>query len=155
MANDTAPFMDDSIEPRMPLAQLIQRLAGRWQVTGPGIEGEAEYRPVKDDSVLVLHVDFVVAGTKITNIQHIVHDQHSDTLRAHYMDTMGDDSIYTWTLDGQTLRVSLGTGETSDAYFQATLNEDNSEYVGTWHDSAGEDEDADRITYRRIPSHRR
>jgi hypothetical protein len=31
-------------------------------------------------------------------IQHVTYDQDSDTLQAHYMDTMGDESIYTWVL---------------------------------------------------------
>ena len=82
-------------------------------------------------------------------IQHIAYDERTDTLRARYMDTMGDDSIYTWVLDGQEIRVSLG-GEDSTTYFEATLNDDNSEYIGTWHYPDRDEGQADRIEYRRI-----
>ena len=67
------------------------------------------------------------------------------------MDTMGDDSIYTWVLDGHKIRVSLG-GKDSDTYFEATLNDDNSEYIGKWHYPDGGDYDAtaEHIEYKRI-----
>jgi hypothetical protein len=66
------------------------------------------------------------------------------------MDTMGNDSTYTWVLEGQKVRVSLG-GKDSDTYFEATLNDD-SEYTGTWHYPDGGDQDAEeaRIVYKRI-----
>ena len=56
--------------------------------------------------LLVGDVDFVVNGNKIRNIQHIGYDQDTETLRARYMDTAGDASIYTWVLDGQKFRVT-------------------------------------------------
>jgi hypothetical protein len=67
------------------------------------------------------------------------------------MDTMGDESTYTWVVDGQKLRVSLGDKE-SDTFFEATFNDDNTEYVGTWHypDEVGGDATEERIVYSRI-----
>jgi hypothetical protein len=67
------------------------------------------------------------------------------------MDTMGDESTYTWVLDGQKLRVSLG-GKESGTFFEASLNDDNSEYVGTWHypDKAGDGGAEERIVYSRV-----
>ena len=44
-----APFKDVPIEPHAKIKQLIERLTGRWRVKGPGIDGEAEYWPVKGD----------------------------------------------------------------------------------------------------------
>lgn len=66
------------------------------------------------------------------------------------MDTMGDEAIYTWVLDGRNIRVSLGDEE-SDTYFEATLNEDNSQYTGAWHYPHGASPDpAERIVYTRM-----
>ena len=45
---------------------------------------------------------------------------------------MGDAATYTWVLEHRKIRVSLGD-EDSGTYSQATLNEDNSQYSGTWH----------------------
>jgi hypothetical protein len=139
-------------EPNPKLVELTERLSGRWRVNGSGIDGKAEYKALRGGLLLVMNVDFIVSGTAMTVIQHVAYDQDSDTLQAHYMDTMGDESTYTWVLDGQKLRVSLG-GKESDTFFEATFNEDDSEYVGIWHypddvDGGAADE---RIAYSRIP----
>ncbi|HMI04646.1 MAG TPA: lipocalin family protein [Pedobacter sp.] len=140
---------NNNINPK--LKELTERLSGKWQVKGQEIDGEAEYKSMKGGFLLVMNVDFVVDGKKIKNIQHVAYDQDTDTLRAHYMDTKGDDSTYTWVLEGQKIRVSLG-GKDSDTYFEATLNDDDSEYTGTWHYPDGGDQDAGeaRIVYKRI-----
>jgi len=98
-----------------------------------------------------MNVDFVVSGTEMKVIQHVTYDPGSDALQAHYVDTMGDESTYTWVLDGHELRVSLG-GKDSDTFFAAVFNEDNTEYVGTWHypDDAGGRAAEERIIYSRI-----
>jgi hypothetical protein len=62
----------------------------------------------------------------------------------------GEEAAYTWMLDGHTIRVSLGE-EDSETYFQAALNEDNSQYVGTWHYADGDPPDAtETIIYTRV-----
>jgi hypothetical protein len=138
-------------EPHPKLLELTERLSGRWRVTGPGIDGKAEYKSLRGGFLLVMNVDFVINGTEMRVIQHVAYDQDGDTLEAHYLDTMGDESTYTWVLDGQKLRVSLGNKE-SDTFFEASLNEGDTEYVGTWHypdnvDGGATDE---RIAYSRI-----
>lgn len=133
------------------LVELAERLSGKWRVKGPDIDGEAEYKSVRGGLLLVLAVDFVVGGTTMKVIQHVAYDHDTGALRARYMDTMGDESVYTWVLDGQELRVSLGDQE-SDTYFEARFNDDHTEYVGTWHypDDVGDAGTEERIVYTRI-----
>lgn len=143
--------MNISKELNDKLKELTKRLSGEWRVTGQDIDGKAEYRSMKGGFSLVQDVDFTVSGREIKIIQHIAYDQDTDTLQAHYMDTMGDESIYTWVLDGKTMRVSQG-GKDSDTYFEAAFNDDNSEYVGMWHypDSGDHDSQESQIVYKRI-----
>lgn len=138
-------------QPNPKLTELAQRLTGKWRVRGPGINGKAEYKSVRQGLLLVMDVDFVVNGTEMKVIQHVAYDGDTDTLRARYMDTSGDESTYTWVLDGRNLRVSQGD-EKSDTFFNARFNDDNSEYVGTWHyaDDGGGNADEEQITYTRI-----
>lgn len=138
-------------QPNPKLTELAQRLSGQWRVKGPGINGKAEYKSVRQGFLLVMNVDFVVNGTEMKVIQHVAYDQDTDMLRARYMDTMGDESTYTWVLDGKNLRVSLGD-EKSDTFFNARFNDDNSEYVGTWHypDDGGGNAAEEQIIYTRI-----
>ncbi|TCC59424.1 hypothetical protein E0H73_22565 [Kribbella pittospori] len=134
--------------PNPKLVELTERMSGQWRVNGPGIDGRAEYKSLRDGLLLVMNVDFVVNGTEMKVIQHITHDPDTDVLRAHYMDTMGDDSTYEWVLDGQNLRVSL-SDKASDTFFEASFNDDNSEYAGTWH-YPDDDVPEERIVYSRI-----
>jgi hypothetical protein len=143
--------MDVMREPDADLTELIQRLSGRWRVSGLAIGGLAEYRSANGGFLLVGDVDFVVNGNKIKNIQQVAFDQDTGTLRGRYMDTAGDASIYTWALDGSRFRVTLD-GADSDTYFDAAFSADNSEYTGTWHYPPGVDggSDDERIVYTRI-----
>ena len=151
MADNKLGASVQASQPDPKLAELSGRLSGKWRVKGPGIDGKAEYKSVRDGLLVVMNVDFVVNGTEMKVIQHVTYDPDADVLRAHYMDTMGDESTYTWVLDGQNLRVSLGD-KRSDTFFEASFNDDNSEYVGTWHypDVVGDDAADERIVYTRI-----
>jgi hypothetical protein len=141
--------VDGTMTPDPKLAELSQLLVGTWRVDGPDIGGRAGYHTTRQGSLLVAHVDFKVADSPMTVIQHITHDPDSDTLRARYMDTMGNAATYTWVLDHPTIRVSLGEPD-SDTYFQATLNENNSQYAGTWHYAEEEADATEIIVYTRV-----
>lgn len=137
-------------EPNPKLVELSELLVGTWRVDGPDIRGQAEYQSKKGGRLLVAYVDFTLGDSRMRVIQHITHHQGRDTLQARYMDTMGDRTTYTWVFADRSIRVSLGE-ESSDTYFQATLNEDNSRYVGTWHyPEGGPSEQAESIVYTRV-----
>lgn len=147
---DDTTSVEAAEEPHPKLVELSQLLVGTWRVAGPDIEGRAEYRSMREGCLLVADVDFMVSGTRMKVIQHITYRQDSDTLRAQYMDTMGEEATYTWVLEHPEIRVSLGDKD-SDTFFRATLNEDNSEYVGTWHYADGSPPDsAEEIVYTRV-----
>lgn len=138
------------------LKELTRRLTGKWRVSGHRIDGKAEYKSLNGGALLVMHVDFIVDGNRIKNIQHISYDPDTDSLRSRYMDTMGNEDTYIWVFAGQKIRISLREKE-SDTYFEATLNEDNSEYTGLWHYPEGGDQDTEksRIVYTRIKQERK
>ena len=136
-------------EPSPKLVELSELLVGTWRVDGPDITGQAEYRSAQGGCLLVAYVDFRVGDSRMRVIQHITYDR--GTLLAQYMDTMGDQATYTWVLDDRRIRVSLGR-ENSDTYFQATLNDDKSQYIGTWHYPHGDShpDATENIVYTRI-----
>lgn len=143
--------VDGADGPHSKLAELSDLLVGTWRVEGPDIKGQAEYQSKNGGHLLVAFVDFIVGDSRMRVIQHITHDEDCDTLLARYMDTMGDEATYSWVLEDRKIRVSLGERD-SDTYFQATLNEDNSQYVGTWHyPDSGPPDAAENITYTRVP----
>lgn len=142
--------MNAADEPNPKLVELSALLVGTWRVHGPDIRGQAEYQSKNEGRLLVAFVHFSVGHSIMRVIQHIAYDADRDILLARYMDTMGDAAIYAWELDGRKMRVSLRDGD-SDAYFQATLNEDNSQYTGSWHYPGGASPDpAETIVYTRM-----
>lgn len=144
------PSVNAADQPNPKLAELSELLVGTWRVEGPDIRGQAEYESKNGGRLLVAYVDFNVGASRMRVIQHITHDDDRDTLRARYMDTMGDEATYTWVLENRNIRVSLGEKETA-TYFEATLNKDNSQYIGAWHYADGAAPDAtDNIVYTRI-----
>jgi len=145
--------VDPADEPNPTLVELSELLVGTWRVDGPDISGQAEYQSKNGGRLLVAYVDFSVGDTRMRVIQHITHHQDRGTLLSRYMDTMGDEATYTWVLEDRTIRVSLGEKD-SNTYFQAVLNEDNSQYIGTWHYPDGGPPDAtDKIVYTRVEDH--
>jgi hypothetical protein len=137
-------------EPHPKLVELSELLVGTWRVDGPDISGQAEYQSKNGGRLLVAYVDFRVGDSRMRVIQHITYHEDRGTLVARYMDTMGDEATYTWVLEDRKIRVSLG-GQDSNTYFQATLNEDNSQYVGTWHYPDGSPADGtENIVYTRM-----
>lgn len=145
-----APGVNAADEPHPTLVELSALLVGAWKVDGPDISGRAEYQSKNGGRLLVAYVDFSVGDSRMRVIQHITHNEERGALTARYMDTMGDDATYTWVLRDKTIRVSLGDRD-SETYFQATLNEDNSQYVGTWHYPDGDPADAtETIVYTRV-----
>lgn len=90
-----AHSVDETGIPDAKLVELSKLLVGIWRVEGPDITGQAEYQTRKGGSLLVADVDFTVGNSKMKVIQHISHHPDSGTLRARYMDTMGDTATYT------------------------------------------------------------
>ncbi len=124
MADPDAHILNAVDEPHAKLVELSELLVGTWRVDGPDISGQAEYQAKNGGRLLVAYVDFRVGDSRMRVIQHITYDEERGTLVARYMDTMGDEATYTWVLEDQKIRVSLGE-EGSNTYFRATLNEDN------------------------------
>lgn len=142
--------VNEAGEPHPKLVELTELLVGTWRVDGPDIRGQAEYQSKNGGRLLVAYVDFSVGDARMRVIQHITHHPDRDVLLARYMDTMGDEATYTWVLEDRKIRVSLG-GKDSETYFQASLNEDSSQYVGTWHYPEGGPSDAtESIVYTRV-----
>jgi hypothetical protein len=136
--------------PHLKLVELSELLVGTWRVDGPDIQGRGEYQSQNEGRLLVAYVDVCVGGSTMRIIQPVTHHEDRGTLTARYMDTMGDEATYTWTLEDQTISVSLGDKD-SNTYFQATLNEDNSQYIGTWHYPEDDPPDAtETIAYTRV-----
>lgn len=120
--------------PKKPNAQLKalgDRLIGKWEASGPDIEGTVAFEWLEGGYFLVQHVDFVQGGTKIKGIEYVGYDVDTDTLRSHYMDNNGSNFTYTWALEGDTLKIWFGDKD-SEYFYEGVFNEDGTVNTGGW-----------------------
>ncbi|HEU5122392.1 MAG TPA: lipocalin family protein [Candidatus Saccharimonadales bacterium] len=129
--NNNSHLMNLPTKPNSKITELAERLVGKWRVKGPEINGTVEFELMEGGFFLIQHIDFMQGG-KIKGIEYIGYDPDTDTLRSHFMDINGSNFTYTWTLNGKKLRINFGDKD-SDMYFEATFNDDNTEYSGAWH----------------------
>lgn len=117
-------------EPHPALHQL-DRLVGRWQVSGSFLKGVISFEWMEGRYFLIQQVDGQAGGRTIRGVEYIGFDEDTQTLRSHYMDVNGSNFTYTWAIDGDTLTTWFGDKE-SDNLFQGRFSEDGRSYSGSW-----------------------
>jgi hypothetical protein len=114
-----------------PALRKLDRVVGKWTVSGPDVQGEVEYEWMEGGFFLIQHVDLNAFGREIRGIEYVGFDQDTETLRSHFMDNQGSNFTYTWDLEGETLWIWFGEKD-SDNYFRGTFDESGDSYSGRW-----------------------
>ena len=114
-----------------PALRELDRLLGRWAVSGPTVEGHVEYEWMEGGYFLIQHVDITAFGRRIKGVEYIGFDEDTTTLRSHFMDNHGSNFTYTWELEDDTLRIWFGE-KGSDNSFRGTFDESGDSYSGRW-----------------------
>jgi hypothetical protein len=119
--------------PEEPYLQLkkLERLLGKWKVSGDFIEGGISFEWMAGGFFLIQQVDLRRGDYPITGVEYIGFDEDSRTLRSHFMDNHGSNFSYTWDLQGNTLRIWFGDKD-SDNFCIATFSEDGNSYHSRW-----------------------
>ena len=114
-----------------PALRQLDRLIGRWQVTGSLVQGFMTYEWMEGGFFLIQHVDAEAGDRQIRGVEYIGFDEDTQTLRSHYMDVHGANFTYTWEIDGDTIRIWFGDLG-SDNFFEGHFSEDGHSYSGAW-----------------------
>jgi hypothetical protein len=119
--------------PATPNAKLkhLERLVGTWRESGPVSSGQATFEWMEGGFFMIQRFDFTHSGRQIKGIEYIGYDEDTQTLRSHLMDNWGDNFVYTWEIDGDTLTIWFGD-KGSDNFFKGTFSEDGASYSGRW-----------------------
>jgi hypothetical protein len=126
--NDRAGTLPDRPAPAL---KSLERLIGRWKVTGTLFEGSIAFEWMEGGFFLVQHVDARARSRPIRGIEYIGFDEETGTLRSHYMDDHGANFVYTWETEGDLLRIWLG-GKDSTTRFEARFSPDGESFSGRW-----------------------
>ncbi len=111
--------------------RTLNRLIGKWEVTGSFVEGEVQFEWMDGGYFLIQHVNLKRGDHSIKGTEYIGYDEDTQTLRSHYMDNNGSNFTYTWELSGDTLRTWFGE-KNSNNFFEGTFSSDGNSYSGKW-----------------------
>ncbi len=119
-----------------PKLKALDRLVGRWRVSGPDIDGQVTYEWMEGGFFLIQQVDFVHGGRQIKGMEIIGHvapfsEPPSPDVKSRFYDTEGNTFDYVYELEGDTLMI-WGGEKGSPAYYKGTFSPDGSVNSGAW-----------------------
>jgi hypothetical protein len=115
-----------------PALKVMERLIGRWRMTGPDVEGEIDYEWMEGEFFLIQRFDLVSGGTRAKGVEYSGFDEDTQTIRSRLMGTDGARFTYTYTMEGSTLFYWFGD-KGSDWFSKATFADDGQSLTGRWH----------------------
>lgn len=115
-----------------PRLKTLDRLVGRWRMSGPDVSGEISYRWMEGGFFLIQEFDLVNYGQRAKGIEYAGFDEDTQTIRTRLMGTAGERFTYTYQMDGDTLYYWFGD-KGSHWFSKATFSADNLSLSGRWH----------------------
>jgi hypothetical protein len=115
----------------------LERLVGKWIVSGPDIEGVTEYEWLDGSLFLLQKYSFVQYGQNIKGIEIIGYEKPfgvetpGEHLKSRVYDNMGNTLEYTYEVDVKYLIIWAGDIG-SQAFFKGEWNEDFTINTGAW-----------------------
>ncbi|MEP7285199.1 MAG: hypothetical protein ABI947_05470 [Chloroflexota bacterium] len=132
----TSQMIEQSLTPHSALKQL-DKLVGRWNVSGPDIHGQVVFEWMDGGFFLMQRVDFVHGGNHIKGIEIIGYDRKFGTtepstdIKSHWFDNTGNTFDYTYEVDNATLTI-WGGDKGSPAYYKGQWSDDGNINSGAW-----------------------
>jgi hypothetical protein len=115
-----------------PALKSLQRLIGKWRMTGPEVEGQISYEWMEGGFFLIQHFDLVNSGTRAKGVEYACFDEDTKTIRSRLMGTDGARFTYTYEMDGDTLFYWFGD-KGSSWFSQGKFDPDGNRVSGRWH----------------------
>ena len=132
-------YKQDEQQPPQPNPDLksLDRLVGKWKVSGPDIKGKVTFERMEGGFFLIQHFDFVQGGHKVKGMEVIGHlqpfgEEPSKDIRSRIYDTMGNTFDYTYEVNDEILMI-WGGEKGSPAYYEGKWSEDGNTNTGAWH----------------------
>jgi hypothetical protein len=122
--------------PSDPALRSLDRLVGKWQISGPTIEGQVTYEWMEGGFFLIQHVELLHDGRKIKGMEMIGRlrpfgAEPGEHIQSRYYDSHGDTLDYVYEINGETLTI-WGGEVGSPAYYQGTFDPSGNTCRGKW-----------------------
>lgn len=137
MANENSNSqIEQSMRP-YPGLKSVDKLVGRWRVSGPDIQGQVSFEWMDGGFFLMQHVDLMHSGHKVKGIEIIGYErgfgatEPSQDIKSHWFDAEGNTFEYTYEVTDDTLTI-WGGERGSPAYYQGKFSKDCTTNSGAW-----------------------
>ena len=132
MTASSRPHDTDDPQRTAALASL-DRLVGRWEVSGPdNLRGTTRFEWMQGRrGFLVQHVQLTQADGDAVGVEYIGWHPERQELTSHYFGADGGLLEYTWRVTAETLTIFFGTAE-SPARYLGTFTDDGNTNAGGW-----------------------
>jgi hypothetical protein len=132
---DTAMGPEEIAQPPRPDLAGLERLIGRWQITG-GADGTATYEWLEGGYFVIQHVELEQHGERIKGIEVIGRERAFDAdpgeeITSRFYDNQGNTLDYTYEVDGDILTI-WGGERGSPAYFKGEFSANGDTIDGAW-----------------------
>jgi hypothetical protein len=126
----------------------LDRLVGRWEVSGPdGLRGTVRFEWLDGRrGFLVQHVQLTQTDGDAVGVEYIGWHPERHELASHYFGSDGHILEYTWQVTPETLTISFGTPD-SPARYVGTFGDGGATNAGGWEWPGG----GYRSTMTRVP----
>jgi hypothetical protein len=130
---------NDNTQTPVPSEELkaLDRLVGKWNVSGPTISGTVTYEWMEGGFFLMQRLDLVHDANIIKGIEIIGQErpfgatEPAEDIKARVYDSAGNTLDYVYELEGDTLTI-WGGAKGSPAYYRGTFSEDGNMLSGAW-----------------------
>ncbi len=131
MAENNNALVGKLPETPNPALRKLERLIGKWKITGDDAHGETVFEWMEGGFFLIQRFEMKQGGSDIKGIEYTGFDEETETLRSRLMQTDGSRFTYTYEIEGDTFWYYFGD-KGSDSYSLSKFSEDGNSYFGRW-----------------------
>jgi hypothetical protein len=115
-----------------PALKTLNRLIGKWRISGPEVDGEISYEWMEGGFFLIQRFDLTNSGNPYKGVEYSGFDEDTKTIRTRLMGTDGANFTYTYEVDGDTLFYWFGD-KGANWFSKGRFASDGRSVIGRWH----------------------
>ena len=114
-----------------PALRSLARFEGAWRLSGPEMAGAVTFEWFEGGFFLVQRGWIRIWGREIRFIEYIGYDESRKACTSRLFDNFGDRFEYEWSVDGDSICISLGRKGSGNS-FTGRFSADGDSYSGAW-----------------------
>jgi len=136
MEDNNNEIWDKLPETPDPELKKLDRLVGKWKISGPKVEGYTTYEWMEGGFFLIQRFDLIYDGERHKGVEYTGFDENTRTLRSHLMEINGGNFTYTYDIEGDTFWYWFNDKDSGN-FSRSIFSKDGNTINGRWQWSEG------------------